>query len=574
MRNKEVAEKFYELAEVAELAGENPFKVKAYLEAARVIENLTIPIEELAKENKLDEIKGVGKSIAEKIKEYLETGKITKLEELKKLVPVGLLELEKVPGLGAKRVKVLYEKLGVKNLEDLERAAKEHKIRNLEGFGEKTEQKILEGIKSLRDKRTDRFLIGIALPIAESIINLLKENTPVDKHMICGSLRRMKDTIGDIDILVTSKNPSVVMDYFVKIPFVKEILAKGDTKSSIITQEGIQVDLRVVENESFGAAVQYFTGSKNHNVRLREIAIKKNLKLNEYGVFRLDDNVKIAGVEETDVYEALGLDWIPPEMREDTGEVELAMQHKLPAIVDYKDIKGDLHMHTKYSDGANTIEEMARKAISLGYEYIVITEHAKALGVAGGLSIDDFKKEKEEIEKLNKKLHPFKIFLGVELNILSDGSIDFDEKDLDIFDLCLAGIHTGMNQSEFAITERIKKVLRIPKVRIIVHPTGRIINGRSEYSVNIDEIFNEAKKYNKIFEINASFERLDLNDVNARKAVYEYGLKIAIGTDAHSTESMNNMRFGVGVARRAWLRKSDIINTKSLKEFEEFIKEE
>jgi DNA polymerase (family 10) len=384
MRNKEVAEKFYELAEVAELAGENPFKVKAYLEAARVIENLTMPIEELAKENKLDDIKGVGKSIAEKIKEYLETGKITKLEELKKVVPAGLLELEKVPGLGAKRVKVLYEKLGIKNLEDLEKAALEHKIRNLEGFGEKTEQKILEGIKSLRDKRTDRFMIGIALPIAESIVNLLKNNTPIEKHMICGSLRRMKDTIGDIDILVTSKNPSAVMDYFVSIPFVKEVLAKGDTKSSIITQEGIQVDLRVVENDSFGAAIQYFTGSKNHNVRLREIAIKKNLKLNEYGVFRLDDNTKIAGITEEDVYESLGLDWIPPEMREDTGEVELASEHKLPRIVDYNEIKGDLHMHTKYSDGANTIEEMARKAISLGYEYIVVTEHAKALGVAGG----------------------------------------------------------------------------------------------------------------------------------------------------------------------------------------------
>jgi DNA polymerase (family 10) len=391
--------------------------------------------------------------------------------------------------------------------------------------------------------------------------------------MICGSLRRMKDTIGDIDILVTSKNPSAVMDYFVSIPFVKEVLAKGDTKSSIITQEGIQVDLRVVENDSFGAAIQYFTGSKNHNVRLREIAIKKNLKLNEYGVFRLDDNTKIAGITEEDVYESLGLDWIPPEMREDTGEVELASEHKLPRIVDYNEIKGDLHMHTKYSDGANTLEEMARKAISLGYEYIVVTEHAKALGVAGGLSIEEFKKEKEEIEKLNKKLHPFRIFLGVELNILSDGSIDFDENELDIFDLCLAGIHTGMNQSESAITERIKKVIRIPKVKIIVHPTGRIINGRSEYSVNIDEIFKEAKKYNKIFEINASFERLDLNDVNARKAVYEYGLKIAIGTDAHSTESMNNMRFGVGVARRAWLRKEDIVNTKSLKEFEEFLKE-
>jgi len=573
MRNKEVAEKFYELAEVAELAGENPFKVKAYLEAARVIENLTIPIEDLAKEDRLHEIKGVGKSIAEKIKEYLETGKITKLEELKKVVPAGLLELEKVPGLGAKRVKVLYEKLGIKNLEDLEKAALEHKIRNLEGFGEKTEQKILEGIKSLRDKRTDRFMIGIALPIAESIVNLLKNNTPIEKCVICGSLRRMKDTIGDIDILVTSKNPSAVMDYFVSIPFVKEVLAKGDTKSSIITQEGIQVDLRVVENDSFGAAIQYFTGSKNHNVHLREIAIKKNLKLNEYGVFKLDDNAKIAGVTEEDVYESLRLDWIPPEMREDTGEVELASEHKLPRIVDYKEIKSDLHMHTKYSDGANTIEEMARKAISLGYEYIVVTEHAKALGVANGLSIEEFLEEKKEIELLNKKLAPFKIFLGVELNILSDGSIDFDENDLDIFDLCLAGIHTGMNQSESAITERIKKVIRIPKVKIIVHPTGRIINGRSEYSINIDDIFTEAKKYNKIFEINASFERLDLNEVNARKAVYEYGLKISIGTDAHSTESMNNIRFGVGVARRAWLRKEDIINTKSLKEFEEFLKE-
>jgi len=415
-------------------------------------------------------------------------------------------------------------------------------------------------------------MIGIALPIAESIVNLLKNNTPIEKHMICGSLRRMKDTIGDIDILVTSKNPSAVMDYFVSIPFVKEVLAKGDTKSSIITQEGIQVDLRVVENDSFGAAIQYFTGSKNHNVHLREIAIKKNLKLNEYGVFKLDDNAKIAGVTEEDVYESLRLDWIPPEMREDTGEVELASEHKLPRIVDYKEIKSDLHMHTKYSDGANTIEEMARKAISLGYEYIVVTEHAKALGVANGLSIEEFLEEKKEIELLNKKLAPFKIFLGVELNILSDGSIDFDENDLDIFDLCLAGIHTGMNQSESAITERIKKVIRIPKVKIIVHPTGRIINGRSEYSVNIDDIFTEAKKYNKIFEINASFERLDLNDVNARKAVYEYGLKIAIGTDAHSTESMDNMRFGVGVARRAWLRKEDIINTKSLKEFEEFLK--
>ena len=573
MRNKEVAEKFYELAEVAELAGDNQFKIKAYLEAARVIENLTLPIEDLAQQNKLTEVKGIGKSIAEKITEYLNTGKITKLEELKKVVPEGLLELEKVPGLGAKRVKVLYEKLGIKNLAELEEAAKAHKIRELDGFGEKTEQNILEGVKSLRDKRENRFMIGIALPIAESIVSALKSSVSIEKSMICGSLRRMKDTIGDIDILVISNDPNKIMDLFVGLPNVKEVLAKGDTKSSIITKEGIQVDLRVVEMGSFGAAVQYYTGSKNHNVHLRELAIKKNLKLNEYGIFDLSSDKKVGGEKEEEIYSILGMDFIPPEMREDTGEIELALEHKLPDLVGYDDIKGDIHMHTKYSDGAHTIEQMAQKAISLGYEYIVVTEHAKSLAVAGGLSIDEFLKEKEEIEKLNKRLAPFKIFLGVELNILSDGTVDFSEEDLEIFDICLAGIHTGLGQSEEVITNRIKSVLKIPKVKIITHPTGRIINGRAEYNVNIDEIFSEAKKYGKMFEINAAFERLDLNDVNARKAVYEYGLKVAIGTDAHSVESMDNMRFGVGVARRAWLRKSDIINTMSLKEFERFIRE-
>ena len=572
MRNKEVAEKFYELAEVAELAGDNPFKIKAYLEAARVIENLTLPIEDLAQQNKLTEVKGIGKSIAEKIIEYLNTGKITKLEELKKVVPEGLLELEKVPGLGAKRVKVLYEKLGISNLSELEEAAKTHKIRELDGFGEKTEQNILEGIKSLRDKRENRFMIGVALPIAESIVSTLKSNVPIEKYMICGSLRRMKDTIGDIDILVISKEPNKVMDFFVGLPNVKEVLAKGDTKSSIITKEDIQVDLRVVKMGSFGAAVQYFTGSKSNNVHLRELAIKKNLKLNEYGIFDLSSDKKIGGEKEEEIYSILNMDFIPPEMREDTGEIELALEHRLPDLVGYDDIKGDIHMHTKYSDGAHTIEQMARKGMSLGYEYIVVTEHAKSLAVAGGLNIDEFLEEKKEIEELNKKLAPFKIFLGVELNILSDGTVDFSEKDLDIFDICLAGIHTGLGQSEEMITNRIKSVLRIPKVKIITHPTGRIINGRAEYNVNIDEIFPEAKKYGKMFEINAAFERLDLNDVNARKAVYEYGLKIAIGTDAHSVESMDNMRFGIGVARRAWLRKTDIINTMSLKEFEEFIR--
>lgn len=572
MRNKEVSEKFYELAEIAELAGENPFKVKAYLEAARVIENLTLPIEDLAASGKLEEVKGVGKSIAQKIKQYLTSGRIDKLEELKKQVPETLLQMEKIPGLGAKRVKVLYEKLDIRTIDDLKRAAEEGKIREIEGFGEKTEKNILEGIGMMRDKKSDRVSIGIALPLAEKIVESLRNHSPVEKILVCGSIRRMKDTIGDIDILVTSNKPDKVMDYFASLDVVKEVIAKGDTKTSVVTFENLQVDLRTVEPDSFGAAIQYFTGSKQHNVRLREIAIKKNLKLNEYGLFDLDTNRKVAGITEESIYEKLGLQWIPPEMREDTGEVELAMDEKLPKIVTIDDIKGDLHVHTNYSDGSDSIEGIARKAMKMGYEYVVLADHAKALGIAGGLSMEKYKKEKDEVDTLNKLLKPFKIFLGTELNILANGEVDFKQEELSFFDLCLAGIHTGMSQDREQITQRIVKALGNEYVKIIVHPTGRIIGGRDEYSVDIDAIFAEAKKYNKGFEINASFERLDLNEVNSRKATESYGLKIEIGTDAHSIASMDNMRYGVGVARRAWLTKKDVINTKTLKEFERYLK--
>ncbi len=573
MRNKEVAEKFYELAKMAELAGENPFKVRAYVEAARRIENLTVPIEELAAQDKLTQIKGIGASIAEKIKQYLNTGKIEKLEELKKKIPETLFEIEKIPGMGAKRAKILYEKLGIKTVEDLKHAAEKGLIRTLPGFGEKTEKKILEGLNSMKDKTVDRILLGIALPLAEGIVEKLKENSPVDKILICGSIRRMKETIGDIDILVTSKNPGKVMDAFVNLPEVKEILIKGETKTSILTFENLQVDLRVVEPGSFGAAIQYFTGSRQHNIHLRELAIKKGLKINEYGVFDLNTNKKIAGETEESVYEALGLQWIPPEMREDRGEIELAERHEIPKLVELSDIKGDLHMHTVYSDGTNTIEEMANEAIKMGYQYIVISDHAKALGIANGLSIERYKEQKKKIEELNKKLKPFKIFLGAELNILSDGSLDFPDEELKIFDICLAGIHTAMNQSGDKITERIKKAISNEYVRIIVHPTGRILNGRQDHDIDTDTLFEEAKKYGKVFEINSSPERLDLNDLNAKKAKEEYGLKLSVDTDAHSVDSLHNIRYGVGVARRAWLTKEDIINTMTLEEFEKFLKE-
>lgn len=569
MRNREVAEKLYELAEISELAGENPFKVKAYSEAARVIENLPIAVEDLSREGRLEEIKGVGKGIAEKIQEFLDKGVISKLEELKKKVPESLIEMGKIPGLGAKRVMVIYKQLGIKSIDELKEAVLSHKVREIEGFGPKLEENILRSIAEVHDKRGTRFLLGVAYSLAKMIVDELRNKSPVEKILICGSLRRMKETIGDIDILVTSTEPARVMDCFVNLPVVKSILAHGETKSSVITFEGIQVDVRVVETASFGASVQYFTGSKEHNVRLREIAIKKNLKLNEYGLFDIYTGKRIAGATEEEVYEALGLQFIPPEMREDRGEIELALNGKIPKLVELSDIKGDLHVHSEYSDGSNSIEELAEEAIKRGYEYIVISDHARALGVAHGLSLERFAEQKREIEALNRKLYPFRIFQGVELNILSDGNVDFDEKVLDSFDVCIAGVHTGMSQSKEKITKRVLRALQNKKVLILAHPTGRILNSRAEYDIDIDKVFEEVKNLRKILEINAAFERLDLNDINARKAVKDYGLELSIGTDAHSVASMSDMIFGVGVARRAWLTKNEIINTLSCDELEE-----
>lgn len=573
MRNKEISEKFYELAAYLEILGEMRFKINAYIEAARRIENLPIPIEEIAKQGKLTEIKGIGEGIAKKIIQYLETGKIDKLEEVKSKIPQTLIELLNIPGVGPKGAYTLYKKLGIKNVDDLKKAALEGKIRELDGFGPKKEENILKGLEEAKKKEVRRINLGIALPLAEYVKQNLIKGATIDKIEICGSIRRMKETIGDIDILVTSKNSNQVMDYFTNMEIVKEVINKGDTKSTIITPEGIQIDVRVVEPISFGAAVQYFTGSKQHNVKIRELAIKKGLKVNEYGVFKIDGEVRVCGETEEEVYKILGLPLIPPELREDRGEIELGLENKLPKIVEINDIKGDTHVHTKYSDGENTIYEMALKAIDMGYEYIVIADHAKALGVASGLSIEDYEKQKREIDKINEEFgDKFRIFFGCELNILSDGKIDFEERDLSIFDICLAGIHTGFNQDKNKITERIKRAMNIKKIKIITHPTGRLIGSRNEYEVDLDEIFKEAKNCGTVLEINASYERLDLNDINAMHGKEQYGLKFSIGTDAHSIYGLYDIKYGIGVARRGWLTKKDIINTLSLKEFEKFIK--
>ena len=571
MRNKEVAQKFYELAGLSELAEENPFKARAYLEVAQQIENLPVPVENLAREGKLTSIKGVGKASANKILQYLNTGRIDKLEELKKKIPESLLDLKKIPELGARRTKILFDTLGIQSVESLKKAAMQGKIRNLPGFGEKIEKRILKGLEDIKNRQSERISIGIALPLAESIVDELKKYSPVEKIKICGSIRRMKGTIGDIDILAVSNNPVSVMDKFVSLTMVKSVIVKGEKKSSILSTENIQVDLRVVRRESFGAAIQYFTGSKEHNIKIRELASKRNLKINEYGVFDLGTNKCIARETEESVYEAVGLQWIPPEIREDRGEMELAIEGKLPKLIELTDIRGDIHLHSFYSDGANSIEEIAQQAIKLGYNYIVITDHARALGVANGLSIERYREEKKEIEQLNRKFAPFKIFLGTELNILSDGRIDFSDEELNLFDICLAGIHSGMNQERKKITDRIINAMSHRGVRVITHPMGGIIGWRNNYDVDLDSIFREAEKHNIVVEINASPQRLDLNDINARKAKEIYNLNFEIGTDAHSIDGMKDMRYGVGVARRAWLTKDDVINTFSLEKFKEFI---
>lgn len=571
MRNNEVAQKFYELAGLSELAEENPFKVRAYLEVAQQIEKLPIPVEDLAREGKLTSIKGVGKASADKILQYLNTRRIDKLEELKKKIPESLLELKKVPELGARRAKILFDTLDIKSVESLEKAAMQGKIRNLPGFGEKIEKRILKGLKDIKNRQSERISIGIALPLAESIVDELKKYSPVEKIKICGSIRRMERSISDIDILAVSNNPVSVIDKFVSLDIVKNVIVRGEKKSSILSTDNIQVDLRVVQRESFGAAIQYFTGSKEHNIKIRELANKRNLKINEYGVFDLETNKCIASETEESIYESIGLTWIPPEMREDRGEIKLAIEGKLPKLIELSDIRGDIHLHSLYSDGVNSIEEMAQQAVQLGYNYIVITDHARALGVANGLSIERYREEKKEIERLNRKFAPFKIFLGAELNILSDGCIDFSNEELNLFDICLAGIHSGMNQEKEKITERIINAMSYSGVKVITHPMGGIIGWRNNYDVDLDSVFREARKRNIVVEINASPQRLDLNDINARRAKDTYNLNFEIGTDAHSVDGMKDMRYGIGVARRAWLTKGDVINTFSSAKFEEFI---
>ncbi|HZV47494.1 MAG TPA: DNA polymerase/3'-5' exonuclease PolX [Thermodesulfovibrionales bacterium] len=557
MKNQEIVRIFNDIADRLEIKGENPFRIRAYRRAALNIESLSTDIASTPKDE-LMKIPGIGQDLAGKILEYIQTGKMQAYEDLKKEVPEGLSGLLSVPSLGPKTAKLLFEKLQVKDLDDLARLAREHKLIGLPGIKEKTEENIIKGIEMLK-RGMERQPLGKVLPNAKDVVGYLETHAPVDQIKIAGSIRRWKDTVKDIDILATSRDPKAVMNAFVHLPHVQEILMHGPTKSSVIIHEGFQVDLRVVEEDSFGAALAYFTGSKAHNIRLREMAVKAGLKINEYGIFREKDDKKLGGKREEDVYRLLGLPFIAPELREDLGEIEAAFEGRIPHLIDSSDIRGDLHVHTRRSDGSHDFDELIREAKKRGYEYIAITDHSKGLGIARGLSEERLLEEKAEIEALNKKLKGFKLLAGVEVDIRSDGRMDFTDEILRQMDIVVASIHSGFRQSREQLTRRLTAAMRNPCVSIIAHPTGRLIGERDPYDVDMHEVLKVAKETGTAIEINAYPLRLDLNDAYAKMAK-EMGVRLVISTDTHITNQFDFMEYGVAIARRGWLEKRDVLN--------------
>lgn len=554
MKNKELARIFNRIADALEYKGENVFRVVAYRKAARVLDDLVEDVETLNKEGRLDELPGIGEGIAKKIDEYLRTGKMKKYEEVIKRIPHTLLDMLDIQNLGPKTLALAHKKLGVKNLRDLKHVIVNGRLAKLPQMGEKKVENIRKGIE-LFERAHERLSIAVAQKVASEIVEYLNENADIEHISPAGSLRRWKETIGDIDILTTGKDGAGIINTFTKFPQTERILAAGETKGSIIVEGGVQVDLRIVAPKSYGAALQYFTGSKAHNIRLRNIAKSKGLKLSEYGVFK--GKRVVAGKTEQDIYKILGLSYVPPELREDRGEVEAAQKKKLPELVDIKDIKGDLQMHSTYSDSTATMRELADFAEKIGYEYILISDHSQSAKYAHGLEPKRLYKQWREIDQLNKKLKKLLLLKGTEVDILKDGRLDYSDTILKKCDLVVASIHQGFTKN---VTERISAAMDNPHVDIIAHPTGRLISSREGYSIDIHTVMEKAAETGTWLELNAYWDRLDLNDVNLKMAK-EMGIKISIGTDAHSTEGLLWMKFGVATARRGWLECNDIINT-------------
>ena len=562
MVNQQIAQKFYKTADLLEIMGENPFRVRAYRNAARTIESLGRDLSEMvAQGEELTKLPGIGKDLAGKIREIIETGTFSKLKELEAKVPPGLIELLKVEGLGPKRIKTLYDTLGITSLEELREAAAKGQISALPGFGKKLEQTILKGVV-LAKKEGRRFRWAYAESFALELVRFLKKTKGLNQIEVAGSFRRRKETVGDLDILVTASNPEKIIEHFVSFPDIKTIISKGQTRSTVILSSDIQVDLRAVEEESYGSALHYFTGSKAHNIAIRTIAQKAGLKINEYGVFRGKDWV--AGRSEDEIFSAVGLPFIEPELRENRGEIEAAMEGRLPQLVTLQEIRGDLHCHTKWSDGQNTILEMARAAKELGYSYIAITDHSRRLAMIKGLDEKKLELQAIEIEEARKRIPDIHILHGIEVDILEDGTLDLSDEALSHLDVVVAAIHSKFKLSKTKQTERLLRAMDNPHVNIIAHPTGRLIGEREGYDLDMEKVMEHAKDRGCILELNAQPSRLDLNDVNLKLAK-EMGIRISIATDAHNVDNLRFMRFGINQARRGWLEKKDVVNSLSTK---------
>jgi DNA polymerase (family 10) len=557
--NFAVASQFDLMADVLELKRENPFRIRAYRRAAQNLRALTEDAATLAREGRLDDVPGIGADLAGKVKEYVETGRIAALEEARRGVPRGVVELLGVPGIGPLTAKRLYERYGVTGIGRLERLARAGKLRGMKGIQAKTEENILKGIAIVRAGQ-ERMPLGTALPLGEEIVRALRAVPGVRSAELAGSLRRRRDTVGDIDVLVTSRRPAAVMEAFVTLPQVADVLERGATKAAIRHRAGIQVDLRVVEPACFGAALAYFTGSKQHNIRIREMGRKRGLTISEYGVFRTKSGRRIAGATEAEVYAAVGLPWIAPELREDGGEIEAALAGSLPRLLETRHLKGDLHCHTKASDGHHTIDALVEAAERRGYAYVVVSDHSRSTRIAGGLTTRELLAHVKRI-RAAQRAHPrITVLAGTECDILPDGSLDYPDHVLAELDLVVAAVHGRLKQSKRAMTRRICAALANRHVDVLAHPTGRLIGTRDPYEVDVEAVLQTAKRQGKAVEINAHPERLDLCDRHARRA-HELGVLVAVSTDTHVLDDLASIELGVATARRGWTEPSHVINT-------------
>ncbi len=561
MRNLEVAFIFNQIADLLEIQGANPFRIRAYRRAAMNIEGFADNIETVALSGTLRNIPGIGEDLSNKIEEYIRTGKIRFHEDLKQEIPLGLAKIVEVPSVGPKTAKQIYDQFRIQSIEELEELCKTGKLLCVPGFKQKTVDNILKGIDVYR-RRRGNYLLGRTTPIAAQLCKYLESH--VDRVAYAGSLRRMKEIVHDVDILAASTDPEKTTKAFLTMPFIEAILAQGATKASVRVEDDLQVDLRVIEPKSWGAAMHYFTGSKAHNIRMRERALKQGLKLNEYGLF--DANGKsVAGLEEGEIFDKLGLPYIPPVLREDWGEMEAAAEGKLPGIVQLEDIRGDLHMHTSWSDGKYSAEEMVEAARKRGYKYIAITDHSKSLGVAGGLSDDDLIKHTEECRALDRKCSGIRVLAGTEVDIRQDGTLDYSDELLSNLDFVVASLHSGFKQDRATLTARVVRAMQNPYVRVIGHPTGRLLGDRDPYELDFDEVMKEAVRTRTCLEVNSNFHRLDLSDIHCRKA-REMGVHVIISTDSHNYDDLLNLPYGVATAQRGWIEKDRVLNARAVEE--------